>query len=35
MENDLDIAACQLKFLDYNNKVILEYAGAVEDILIH
>ncbi len=28
MENDLDIAACQPKILDYNNKSNFEYAGA-------
>ena len=28
MENDLRIAACQPKILDYNNKNIFEYAGA-------
>ena len=28
MENDLDIAACQPKIMDYNNKSNFEYAGA-------
>ena len=28
LENDKNIAACQPKLLSYNNKNILEYAGA-------